>query len=107
MATEERGEPVVLHVYDLSQGWAARLSPSVIGRKIDGIWNTGVVVAGREWCVPVPLPTTTTTNPHLLSHTFSPLSSPPLLLDARPGFGAENYNVFLQDGRRSGRQPSG
>jgi len=41
--------PVILYVYDLSGGLAARLSPGIIGKQIGGIWHTGVVVYGREY----------------------------------------------------------
>ena len=40
---------VSVHVYDLSQGLAAALSPSLIGKQIGGVWHTGVVVYGREY----------------------------------------------------------
>lgn len=35
---------VRLHVYDLSQGLAKQLSPVLLGRQLDGVWHTGVVV---------------------------------------------------------------
>ena len=41
--------PVHLHVYDLSQGMARSLSPVLLGRQLDGVWHTAVVVAGKEW----------------------------------------------------------
>lgn len=40
---------VVLRVYDLSQGMAKVLSPSIIGKQIDGVWHTGIVVYGKEY----------------------------------------------------------
>lgn len=55
---------VVLNVYDLShgsflsilevfsqacKGMARQLSPMIIGKQIDGIWHTGVLVFGREF----------------------------------------------------------
>ncbi|KAH9287800.1 hypothetical protein KI387_031917, partial [Taxus chinensis] len=46
---EEEGEKVVLNVYDLSQGLARQLSSSFLGRVIEGIWHTGVVVYGKEY----------------------------------------------------------
>lgn len=39
----------MLRVYDLSQGMAKVLSPSLIGKQIDGIWHTGIVVYGKEY----------------------------------------------------------
>mmetsp|Transcript_6369 Transcript_6369/g.19258 ORF Transcript_6369/g.19258 Transcript_6369/m.19258 type:complete len:412 (+) Transcript_6369:45-1280(+) len=41
--------PVTLHVYDLSQGMAAQMSPGLLGKQIGGIWHTGIVAFGREY----------------------------------------------------------
>jgi desumoylating isopeptidase 1 len=41
--------PVTLRVYDLSRGMARQLSPALLGKTIDGIWHTGVLVFGREY----------------------------------------------------------
>ncbi|KAI8523213.1 hypothetical protein RHMOL_Rhmol13G0055800 [Rhododendron molle] len=43
------GHKVSLNVYDLSQGMARQLSTSFLGRAIEGIWHTGVVVYGNEY----------------------------------------------------------
>eukprot|EP00762_Andalucia_godoyi_P005779 ANDGO_06904.mRNA.1 DeSI-like protein At4g17486 len=40
---------VTLHVYDLSRGMARQLSPMLLGKYIDGIWHTGIVVYGTEY----------------------------------------------------------
>ena len=40
---------VQLYVYDLTQGLAAELSLPLLGKKIDGVWHTGVVVYGVEF----------------------------------------------------------
>lgn len=40
---------VQLYVYDLSQGMAKLLSMQFVGKQIDGIWHTGVVVFGKEY----------------------------------------------------------
>lgn len=45
----EEGEKVVLNVYDLSQGLARQLSSTFLGKAIEGIWHTGVVVYGKEY----------------------------------------------------------
>ncbi|KAJ1982061.1 hypothetical protein H4R35_000454 [Dimargaris xerosporica] len=42
-------EPVLLFVYDLSGGLARTLSPQLVGRTIEGIWHTSVVVFGTEY----------------------------------------------------------
>ncbi|RXW24882.1 hypothetical protein EST38_g925 [Candolleomyces aberdarensis] len=39
---------VELYVYDLSGGMAKQLSRQLVGRQIDGIWHTSVVVFGKE-----------------------------------------------------------
>lgn len=45
----EEGHKVVLNVYDLSQGLARQLSMTFLGKAIEGIWHTGVVVYGNEY----------------------------------------------------------
>jgi len=45
----ERTEKVYLHVYDLSMGMAKQLSVSLLGKFVEGIWHTGIVVYGREF----------------------------------------------------------
>ncbi|CRK92432.1 CLUMA_CG005999, isoform B, partial [Clunio marinus] len=40
---------VELHIYDMTQGMAAMMSPILLGRRIDGVWHTAVVVFGREY----------------------------------------------------------
>ncbi|XP_010264092.1 PREDICTED: desumoylating isopeptidase 1-like isoform X1 [Nelumbo nucifera] len=45
----EDGHKVSLNVYDLSQGLARQLSSTFLGKAIDGIWHTGIVVYGNEY----------------------------------------------------------
>ncbi|KAA0168556.1 hypothetical protein FNF31_00436 [Cafeteria roenbergensis] len=45
----DEGSPVVLHLYDLSQGMAARMSMPLLGKQIDYIPHTGIVVFGYEY----------------------------------------------------------
>ncbi|KAF2902091.1 hypothetical protein ILUMI_04079, partial [Ignelater luminosus] len=40
---------VELYIYDLSQGMASMISPLLIGKRIDGIWHTSIVIYGREY----------------------------------------------------------
>lgn len=40
---------IKLHVYDLSQGMAAQFSRQLIGKHIEGVWHTGIVVYGKEY----------------------------------------------------------
>ncbi|GLC39737.1 hypothetical protein PLESTM_000934700 [Pleodorina starrii] len=43
------GEKVLLYVYDLTNGLARSLSPMLLGRQVDAIYHTGVVVGGVEY----------------------------------------------------------
>uniref|UniRef100_A0A6A7G6U8 Desumoylating isopeptidase 1 n=1 Tax=Hirondellea gigas TaxID=1518452 RepID=A0A6A7G6U8_9CRUS len=49
MASEDEEEKVLLHVYDLTHGMAAQYSEAFLGRKIEGLWHTGIVVFGKEY----------------------------------------------------------
>ncbi|KAF5285885.1 hypothetical protein FQA39_LY04346 [Lamprigera yunnana] len=40
---------VEVYIYDLSRGWAPTISPLLIGKRIDGVWHTSIVVYGREY----------------------------------------------------------
>ncbi|XP_023251272.1 desumoylating isopeptidase 1-like [Seriola lalandi dorsalis] len=41
--------PVKLYIYDLSRGMARQLSSVMLGKHLDGIWHTAVVVHGQEY----------------------------------------------------------
>ena len=41
--------PVTLHIYDLSGGMAKNMSMGLVGKQIDGIWHTGIVIYGKEF----------------------------------------------------------
>ena len=41
--------PVTLHIYDLSGGMAKNMSKQLVGKQIDGIWHTGIVIYGKEF----------------------------------------------------------
>ena len=45
---DEAVHDVVLHLYDLSQGMARTMSAALLGRQVEGIWHTGVVVHGAS-----------------------------------------------------------
>lgn len=49
MEDDENGQKVQLYIYDLTKGMAAMMSGMLLGRQIDGIWHTAVVVFGREF----------------------------------------------------------
>lgn len=40
---------VTLHLYDLSRGVAAALSPWLLEEQLEGVWHTGLVVYGKEY----------------------------------------------------------
>lgn len=40
---------VKLYIYDLSKGMARQLSPVMLGRQLDGIWHTAIVIHGEEF----------------------------------------------------------
>ena len=40
---------VRLAVYDLSQGMAKQFSMGFLGKQIDGIWHTGIIIWGKEY----------------------------------------------------------
>ncbi|BFZ17721.1 hypothetical protein BsWGS_20760 [Bradybaena similaris] len=40
---------VKVYIYDISMGMARALSQGLLGRQIDGIWHTGIVVYGQEY----------------------------------------------------------
>ncbi|XP_059353046.1 uncharacterized protein LOC130697945 isoform X3 [Daphnia carinata] len=46
---EDETIEVYLHVYDMTRGMAQLMSAAILGKQIDGIWHTGVVVYGREY----------------------------------------------------------
>ncbi|XP_030631197.1 desumoylating isopeptidase 1b [Chanos chanos] len=41
---------VKLYVYDLSKGMARQLSPIMLGKQLDGIWHTSIIIHGEEFC---------------------------------------------------------
>lgn len=45
----EESVTVLLYIYDLSSGIASMMSPMLLGRHIEGIWHTSIVIFGREY----------------------------------------------------------
>lgn len=41
--------PVKLYIYDLSRGMARQLSHVMLGKQLDGVWHTAIVVHGKEY----------------------------------------------------------
>lgn len=85
--------PVQLYIYDLTNGMAEMMSQMILGRHIEGVWHTAVVVYGREFfygshgissCMPV-----SNRNSH-----YQFCEEKKLKLDARTHFHeSENANV--------------
>ena len=46
---DDGGVPVVMRKYDLSRGMARAMSMAIVGKQVDGIWHTGLLVYGREY----------------------------------------------------------
>jgi hypothetical protein len=46
---EIKGNSVILLVYDLSNGMARSYSPALLGKVIEGIWHTSILVHGVEF----------------------------------------------------------
>lgn len=42
-------QAVKLFIYDISKGLASQLGPMLIGRPLEGIWHTSIVVYGHEY----------------------------------------------------------
>ena len=42
-------QKVSINVYDVSGGMAKSMSQMILGREIDGVWHTGVIVFGKEY----------------------------------------------------------
>ncbi|XP_065888933.1 uncharacterized protein [Dysidea avara] len=95
---------VQLYIYDMSMGMAAQLSPLFLGKQIDGIWHTGVVVFGREyyfggmgieWCYPggtilgQPLKVQDMGDTHITLDVFEEF-----LRGKQPRFRPECYNLL-------------
>lgn len=41
-----QSKKVTLYVYDLSQGMASVMAPMIVGRPVEGVWHTSIVVFG-------------------------------------------------------------
>lgn len=46
---EGHKKAVYLRVYDLSDGAARTWSPVLLGKRIEGIWHTGILLSGMEY----------------------------------------------------------
>lgn len=100
---EEPKYKVHVNLYDLSQGMARQFSQALIGKQIEGIWHTGIVVYGTEYffgggiCSGVPrqtpygapvreIPMGETEIPKEIFHEF--------LQNISPKFSMETYDLF-------------
>lgn len=41
--------PVKVYIYDVTKGMARQLSPMMLGKHIEGVWHTAIVVHGKEF----------------------------------------------------------
>ncbi|XP_068161572.1 desumoylating isopeptidase 1b [Antennarius striatus] len=41
--------PVKVYIYDISKGMARQLSYAMLGKQLDGIWHTAIVIHGTEY----------------------------------------------------------
>lgn len=46
---DDVGATVELFIYDLTKGMARMMSQMLLGRQVDGVWHTAMVVYGREY----------------------------------------------------------
>eukprot|EP01084_Bolivina_argentea_P061980 113311_1 len=46
---QTKGYPVKIFIYDLSQGMASTYSQQLIGKQVDGIWHTSIIVFEKEY----------------------------------------------------------
>ena len=99
---------IKVNIYDLSQGWAKNMSPIVLGKKIDGIWHTGILAFGKEYfygggiqydytenvqdLVGKPVETQTIGHTELTKELFHDY-----LDGLRPKYNDINYNLFTQN----------
>ena len=100
------GYSVKLYVYDLSRGLASQLSQSFIGKQIDGIWHTAVVVYGQEYFFGGGIcscpPGTTMMGPPMRIEDMGTTYIPPvtfkeLLNTISPDFQTCHYNVMTNN----------
>ncbi|MCJ8738497.1 hypothetical protein PDJAM_G00036510 [Pangasius djambal] len=46
---EDQTYSVKLYIYDLSKGLARQLSPMLLGKQLEGVWHTSIVIHGAEY----------------------------------------------------------
>ena len=49
MGMESEHVKITLNVYDLSNGLAKQVSMALLGKQIEGVWHTGIVIHGKEY----------------------------------------------------------
>ncbi|KAM3124779.1 hypothetical protein CJJ07_000622 [Candidozyma auris] len=89
--------PVRVHVYDLSHGLAALYSPQLLGKAIDAIYHTSVVVFGKEYYIDQGIKTSPAGR--------TKYGNPKEVLDVGNTFVSEDIlNDFLEDLRNHEQQ---
>ncbi|KAG7325145.1 hypothetical protein KOW79_011461 [Hemibagrus wyckioides] len=46
---EDQTYNVKLYIYDLSKGLARQLSPVLLGKQLEGVWHTSIIIHGAEY----------------------------------------------------------
>ena len=94
---------VELYVYDLSRGLAKTMSFGFIGKQLDGIWHTGVVVFKTEYFfgggIQAAKPGTAVTGLNFVKLTLgftnrTPADLQAFLLDIRPKYTQDTYRLL-------------
>jgi len=94
---------VSLFVYDISNGMARSLSPMLLGKVVEGVWHTSIVVFGKEYYfqggIAIDMPKTTPFGHPVktLPIGVTELSEDDLnsyLFAIRDQFTPESYNIF-------------
>ena len=97
---------VTLYVYDLSNGMAKTFAPMFIGKHLEGIWHTSIVVYGKETYysggICFDLPKTTQfgvpVKEIFLGHTeIEPEDFQCYLKDIEDEYTFDNYHIFKKN----------
>eukprot|EP00483_Globobulimina_turgida_P002772 UN02777 len=100
---QPKGYPVRIFVYDLSQGMASSFSQQLIGKQVDGIWHTSIIVYEKEYFygggiqsdTPGQTPYGTPLRRIEMGHTYKTQSEFHAFLNkTSPRFSPEKYDLF-------------
>ena len=94
---------VTLYVYDISQGMAKVLGPSLVGKPVEGVWHSSIVIFGKEyyfqggiaWAPPKSTPFGNPVKEITIGNTEISEEEFMMYLDSiQSAFTFETYNVF-------------